>query len=212
MKHIVKQSEPPVFSEWKAMASDDWKPDYDDNFSGSVKRVVKKSLMAEQGYICCYCERRLTGNDSHIEHFKPQSDPDVDSLDYSNMLCSCQNRLKKGEPRHCGNLKGDWFDEKHLISPFNSSCEQRFIYTANGGIRPGNEDDKAAFTTMKNLGLDIPKLTDLRAKAIEPFLEADLTSDELKAFVTGYLQMTEEGMFGEFYTTILYLFGGQAWA
>ncbi len=40
--------------------------------------------------------------------------------------------------------------------------------------------------------------------------EEPLAFSEIKEFVTGYLQMTGEGMFGEFYTTILYLFGGEA--
>jgi uncharacterized protein (TIGR02646 family) len=128
MKHIIKQSEPIEFSEWKQQANDDWQPTYD-NLSGDVKKSVKASLMEEQGYICCYCERRLEINDSHIEHFQPQHDPVVDALDYSNIICSCQDRLKKGEPRHCGNLKGDWFDRTLLISPLEPSCEERFHFT-----------------------------------------------------------------------------------
>lgn len=103
MKHIVKQGEPEAFLDWKALANEDWMPTYDD-LAGETKKTVKGALMEEQGYICCYCERRLTDGDSHIEHFQPQSDPAVDPLDFSNMLCSCQNRIKKGEPRHCGNI------------------------------------------------------------------------------------------------------------
>ena len=116
MKHIVKQEEPQVFSDWKGLSSMDWQPSYD-ILSGPVKRVVKQALMAEQGYLCCYCERRLAEEDSHIEHFRPQSHPGTDPLDFYNMLCSCQNRLKKGVPRHCGILKDNWFDENTLISP-----------------------------------------------------------------------------------------------
>lgn len=93
------------------------------------------ALMAEQGYICCYCERRLTNDDSHIEHFRPQSDPTVDPLDFGNLLCSCQNQLKKGEPRHCGNLKGEWFDRDLLVSPLIPGCEDRFAFTGDGEIK-----------------------------------------------------------------------------
>ena len=207
MKYIEKQVEPPLFTDWKALANDNWQPTYDD-LSGNEKKAVKQALMAEQGYICCYCERQLIDNDSHIEHFKPQSDPSVDPLDYSNLLCSCQDQLKKGVPRHCGNLKEDWFDDELLISPLEPTCKNRFSYTGLGDIEPVSTDDKAAIETIKRLGLDIPKLNDMRAKAIEPFLDESLNDEELKRFVNGYLCKNDDGHYGEFFTTIQSLFRG----
>lgn len=206
MKHIVKQGEPEEFTQWKAQTNEDWQPTYDD-LAGAPKKAVRNALMAEQGYICCFCERRLTDDDSHIEHFQPQSDPAVDPLDFGNLLCSCQNQVKKGEPRHCGNLKDNWFDQNLLISPLDPGCENRFAFTGDGSIEPAAEDDQAASETIRRLGLDIPKLNDLRAKAIEPFLD-DLTTEEMRSFVSGYLTRDATGRFGEFWTTIQYLFGG----
>lgn len=104
MKHIIKHQEPSEFLQWKANATEDWQPSYA-QLSGSIKNSVKQALITEQGYLCCYCECRLRDEDSHIEHFRPQHNSSIDSLDYSNLLCSCQNNLKKGEPRHCGNLR-----------------------------------------------------------------------------------------------------------
>jgi uncharacterized protein (TIGR02646 family) len=205
MKHIIKQSEPIEFSEWKQQANEDWQPTYD-ILGGDVKKSVKVSLMEEQGYICCYCERRLEINDSHIEHFQPQHDPAVDALDYSNILCSCQDRLEKGEPRHCGNLKGDWFDRTLLISPLEPSCKKRFHFNGDGTIRPTNAEDQAAATTIEKLGLDLPILNDLRNQAIEPFLDPELTAEQFTKFVYGYLQKKNKGILGEFWTTINQLF------
>lgn len=209
MKHIVKQQEPQPFSEWKALDNKDWQPTYGE-LSGKEKKAVKDALMAEQGYLCCYCERRLADNDSHIEHFKPQSETAVDPLDFSNMLCSCQDQLKKGDPRHCGNLKSDWFVDALLISPFDPGCENRFSFTGDGGIEPSQANDAAATETIKRLGLNIPKLRDLRKKAIEPFLDDSLSEGEISQFVSGYLKKNHQDMFGEFYTTIQYLFGAYA--
>ena len=207
MKYIEKQVEPSLFTDWKALANDDWQPTYDD-LSGNEKKAVKQKLMAEQGYICCYCERQLMDNDSHIEHFKPQSDPSVDPLDYSNLLCSCQDQLKKGDPRHCGNLKEDWFDDELLITPLEPTCKNRFSYTGLGDIEPAVKQDNAASETIKRLGLNIPKLNDMRAKAIEPFLDESLNEEELKQFVNGYLCKNDDGQYGEFFTTIQTLFRG----
>jgi hypothetical protein len=75
MKHVVKQPEPIEFSEWKAQANENWQPTYAE-LRSDVKQAVKKSLMQEQGYLCCYCEQRLDETRSHIEHFQPQyNDP-----------------------------------------------------------------------------------------------------------------------------------------
>jgi uncharacterized protein (TIGR02646 family) len=209
MKHVEKHQEPEAFTRWKALANDDWQPTYN-NLSGDPKVSVKRSLMREQGYLCCYCERRLTEDDSHIEHFQPQSDPAVDPLDYDNLLCSCQNQIKKGKPRHCGNLKGDWYDPELLVSPLDPTCESRFRFEGNGLIKSASKHDRAAHETITRLGLDMPKLNDLRASAIEPFLEDSLTQDELRSFVSGYLRTGNDGRFGEFWTTIKYLFGDYA--
>jgi len=207
MKHIAKQGEPRAFTDWKALTNENWQPTYDD-LAGEPKNAVKKALMAEQGYICCYCERRLTDDDSHIEHFEPQSDPTVDPLDFGNLLCSCQNQIKKGEPRHCGNLKDKWFDPGLLVSPFEPTCEERFAFSGDGVIKAAVDDDQAASETIMRLGLDISKLNALRAKTIEPFLDDGLSADEVRAFVSGYLIRDTTGQFGEFWTTIRYLFGG----
>jgi uncharacterized protein (TIGR02646 family) len=210
MKHIVKQHEPREFAEWKALANEDWIPTYAE-LSGAPKRSLKHALMKDQGFLCCYCERRLTDADSHIEHYRPQNDPLVDPLDFTNLLCSCQNNLKKGDPRHCGNLKEDWFDPDLLISPLDPDCEKRLTFTGDGEIRPARKDDMAARETIERLGLGIPKLNDLRAKAIEPFLEESLTTQEVRKFVTGYLQQPgPDGKLGEFWSTIHSLFGGYA--
>ena len=205
MKRIVKNQNTPDFDEWKAQNDYEWKKTYDD-LVNPEKKEVKGSLMKEQGCICCYCERRLTDDDSHIEHFNPQSNNVVDTLDYTNMLCSCQDQLKKGEPRHCGISKDNWFDENLLISPLDSNCEGRFAYTADGKIQPANESDNAATMTIEKLKLDIGILNDFRKKAIEPFLDKDLDDGEVSQFVNGYLKKNSGGMFGEFWTTINYIF------
>ena len=205
MKYIVKQSEPQELIEFKAAANPpDWIPAYD-NLTKVAKDATKQALIKEQGYICCYCERRLKDNESHIEHFQPQSDPNVDDIDYSNMLCSCQKKLKKGDPRHCGNLKGDWFDNILLVSPFNSACENKFGFKGDGTIY-SIDDASDAKTTIEKLGLGIGKLNSLRESAIEPFLDTALSEEEFRQFVEGYLQIDSEGKYNPFPTTIEYLF------
>lgn len=208
MKHIVKSSEPQEFKDWKRLENENWKPTYND-LQNPEKQKVYNSLLSEQGYICCYCERKLIKSDYHIEHFKPQEDnkfPEL-QLEYENMLCSCQRNVGKGEPLHCGNSKGNWFDES-LVSPLEKNCESKFGYTHDGYIIAINALDKSADITIQKLGLNKDRLIDMRKMAIEPFLDPELTEKELDNFVRAYLidKSRNEGKFNEFYTTIQYLF------
>lgn len=205
MKRILKQTQPQALAEWRASANEDWQPTYD-NLDTRVKRKVKASLMEEQGWICCYCERKLTENDSHIEHFRPQKDPAVDPLDYDNLLCSCQNQDRRGEPIHCGHSKGGWFDPALLINPLKNDCEERFSFLLDGAILPRHGKDPAAKTTIAKLNLDIPKLRALRRAAVTPFLEVEMSTDEWRAFVDQYLEKDTSGTFNEFWSTIRHLF------
>ncbi|WNZ55585.1 retron system putative HNH endonuclease [Microbulbifer sp. MKSA007] len=201
MRAIKKGVEPKLFTNWKALANDDWIPTYSD-LSGNEKKAVKDALIKEQGGICCYCERRLVETDSHIEHCKPQESDDVDPLDFSNMICSCLNNIKKGAPSHCGDLKGNWYDDQLFVSPLNPDCEGRFSFGANGSIDPTNPSDRAANETITRLGLGIPKFNALREKALEPFLDEDLSPDDLAGFVSGYLARGEDGTLSEFVSAV----------
>lgn len=145
MKHIKKGREPKEFTEWKGLANENWQPSYDD-LRNPEKTIVKNALMEEQGYICCYCEQELIETDSHIEHLLPQDSYPEKALDFSNMLRSCQDKLKKGEPRHCGNLKGD---DELPISPLDEDCERYFKYTYDGYIEPVNEKARTTIETIK---------------------------------------------------------------
>jgi len=206
MKYIVKGQEPHSFTEWKALSNENWQPTYD-NLSSDVKRDVKDALINEQGGICCYCEVKLAYADSHIEHLDPQTNNEAKRLDFQNMLCSCQKLLEKGEPRHCGNSKGSWYDDVLLVSPLDPKCEKKFTYTADGCI---GFTDEASQETIKHLKLDIDKLNILRANAIEPFIIDPITfevisKEDAKKFAEKYVQKTDK-KYNEFYTTIQYLF------
>jgi uncharacterized protein (TIGR02646 family) len=205
MKHIIKGEEPTQFAEWKALANAEWQPTYSD-LRGEEKAAVKTALMEEQGYICCYCERKLDNEDSHIEHIIPQSENSITALDFSNMACSCQKPKNKGIPLHCGNKKGNWYEANSFVSPLDPDCEQCFIFTGDGHIHPAEHRNEAAKKTISHLDLDIPKLVALREAAISIFQDEILTQDEVQKFAIKYLEKTPQGTFNEFWTTIKYLF------
>lgn len=57
---------------------------------GYSKQALKKMLLEEQGYICCYCGKRIELNHhSVIEHLYPKSLDKEQTFKYSNLLASC---------------------------------------------------------------------------------------------------------------------------
>lgn len=180
MRQIVKNHEPQQFSTWKRQRGTAHQRGWD-QLTRPIKQVIHDALMEEQGYICCYCESRVTRDNSHVEHFRPSSKFPSHELDYQNLHCSCLRTLSSGEPVHCGHKKGDWFDASLLISPLQQNCGKRFKFTRNGEIRPRNRNDSAAEETIRRLGLDLPKLNALRAAAVYGL--EDLSPTEIKALL-----------------------------
>jgi uncharacterized protein (TIGR02646 family) len=199
MKCISKSPEPESFVQWK-IDNAHLKMPYGD-LHGDKKKCLKLSLIEEQGGLCCYCEREIGQDDSHVEHFRPQrgknAHPHLD-LEYQNLLCSCQvpHLPIPTDPRHCGVLKDQWFDDVLLISPLDTGCESRFRFAEDGSIYPANDHDDAAMVTIEKLGLDIDKLRSLREGALKGL------EDLPRGKVQRLLGHPQDGRFQEFFTTI----------
>ncbi len=211
MKYIKKGEEPESFKAWKALArtTPNWGYCYLQN---PEKRELHEALIQEQGDICCYCGMRITRESSHIEHLKPQSSTDLDlSVEYTNLLASCQREREPKKPIHCGVAKDDWYDENLFVSPLNPDCTDFLIYTDDGQIMETDTPDKkdAALETMKRLCLNIPKLTAMRGEVIKNLL-ADidlftLTDEEKQKLLQGFEQPDTNGRYEEFCSAIAFI-------
>ncbi len=214
MKYIRKTNEPEVLVNFKVRANDNWKLSYSKlKKKGEIKKKLQDYLIIEQGHLCCYCGTRISQADSHIEHFKPQSEyPSLD-LDYFNMLVSCKNQIKPTEPRHCGFAKENWYDLELLVSPLIADCEEFFQYTNDGQISPADresEKGKAATETIEKLRLNIPKLQAVRAGTIDsiyndPDLQLPLSDDEIDKLIHYYSQIDNDGKYQPYCQSIVYL-------
>ena len=211
MKYIKKGEEPESFKTWKALArtTPNWGYSYLQN---PEKRELHEALIREQGYICCYCGMRIIRESSHIEHLKPQSLPDPDlSVDYTNLLASCQREREPKKPIHCGVAKDDWYDENLMVSPLNPNCKDFFIYTDDGQIlaTDASEKNAAATKTIKQLRLDIPKLKAMREEVIKNLLVGldvfTLTEEEKQKLLQGFEQPDANGQYEEFCGAIAYI-------
>ena len=104
MKRIKKNHEPKSleeyrndtktsnsYSEFKNKDAEQCKKDEQANKTNNLRRA----LLNEQGYICCYCMSRISCYNSKIEHFKPQSLYKELQLDYKNLFIACKGNSSK---------------------------------------------------------------------------------------------------------------------
>ena len=141
MKYIKKLEEPQILSDFKNNYKKKHRIDakYED-MSSDVRGSVKFALLEEQNSICCYCMKRIKKHNSHIEHIKPQSKFPTETLDYHNLLVSCNGIQDNND--HCGHKKDDWYNEKDFLTPLNSDCEKVFIYSITGEIGATSKNGK----------------------------------------------------------------------
>ena len=203
MIFVRKQGEPEWYKAWIDGTSPDWKPVYS-ALNLPTKSKLKETLVKEQGQTCCYCGGRITEENSHIEHFRPQGDPRYRhlSVTYINLFASCIKETVKGKPLHCGHAKGESFDENLFISPLDPACESFFAYTYYGDISPASENHAKATYMISLLRLNCPSLRHRRRATLEGIFSAEfigsVTEEELRVLRDSYRQPNENGVREEF--------------
>lgn len=173
MKRIIKNPSPQWFENWKREQPRRFEDDLIDN----KKKKLRKELVKEQGYICCYCGREIgISKTTIIEHFLPKDEnmyPQY-QMDYNNLFASCDGYQKErseandngliGKELHppcCDSLKNN---EEIPICPTDEDCEEHFKYFQNGLISVTSEKGKI---TLETLGLNNnPNLVSFRKDAI----------------------------------------------
>lgn len=189
MRGFSKGIEPGDFTRWKSLANNDWTPEYS-NLQNPEKQNLLKALLREQLYCCCYCGREIDESESHIEHFRPQSEYPHLELDYQNLHASCIRASDPDKPLHCGHTKESWFDENAYVSPLEPDCESKFRYLLHGKVEPGEPSDIAAENMISKLALNARYLVNRRNEVIlgifdKEFIEA-ATEVELRQIISSF--------------------------
>ncbi len=100
MIYIEKSEEPEFLSEFKRKNPD---KTYDSEEFAHYRGILTDVLIKEQKGICAYCCGRIKKENAHNEHIEPRHPGKYvskNSLDYSNLVASC-NTI-----RTCGRKKG----------------------------------------------------------------------------------------------------------
>ena len=164
MLKVDKTPEPDIFQH---VIQDSRIGDWEDFYKPANKDVLEQlsqvrayMLANEQTYnqspLCPYCERKVSLDNTHIEHIKPRGKSEFRGLifAYQNLLVSCN------DPQTCGiHKKNSWKDT--FINPVEDDPELYIHYSANGKIQ---EDSARVKDTVNILNLNHDALVGIRRK------------------------------------------------
>jgi uncharacterized protein (TIGR02646 family) len=174
MRQIKKQPPPVALTEWIAANQNGPNCGYG-SVSGELRKIIRASLVAEQGCLCAYSGRRIDLDSCHIEHLKPQAHcQGIEDVTYRNLVAAVPTPNAPKLP-YGAHLKDNWPSDEEsalFVSPLQAGCAARFSYNFRGEIHPANPADAAAKETIKRLGLDHSILVGFRREAINRTLQA----------------------------------------
>lgn len=160
MKQITKIAEPNSLVQHRATPYATY-----DNMPIATKDTLRANLLTEQGYICCYCNKRIpesTYPNMKVEHHRCQANNQHLQLSYSNLLAACLGN--EGKPNHLLTCDTKKADLDLSINPIASSpnCESLFKYNPEGEISSINDDAEINRQLKNVLNLNMQTLMDNR--------------------------------------------------
>lgn len=143
---------------------------YYDNLPQAAKEDLRQSLLSEQGYICCYCMKRIpekvkedgkVSYDMKVEHYKCQDLHEDLQLNYKNLFGACTgNEGQSNRLQTCDTKKGNKELTINLLTN-SPCCETLFKYNAEGEISSINDDEEInrQLNDVLNLNMDTLKIS-----------------------------------------------------
>jgi uncharacterized protein (TIGR02646 family) len=144
MRTISKGAEPCCLTAWKRKNTHGAYDDLDKTEEGKVVRAkIRDYALNEQFYLCAYCCQQIKEiNACHNEHLEAQKLNPKCTLDFSNIVASCNT------PNQCG----DAHKSQHLpLTPLMTECETELRFKISGRVE-GLTDRAAVTIRVLNLG------------------------------------------------------------
>lgn len=145
-----------------------------------LEAKVRTALLEDQGYLCCYCMRRLDPERTvvRIEHHEAQSSNPRRQLDWTNLLAACSGAsMQRTRTKHkavpkvpperqiCDRRKGN---ERISINPLTESVDA-LRYGANGHLAHPDPDMQNDLEERLNLNVDF--LVEARLSAVDALID-----------------------------------------
>ncbi|MCL9802163.1 TIGR02646 family protein [Pseudomonas sp. AKS31] len=138
MRKILKGAEPASLTQWKIR---NHTATYRD-LPAEERQSVRTACITEQFGLCAYCCQSISVSAAHNEHVAAQDTFPARTLDFSNIVASCENRLHCGHGRKTQPLK---------VTPFMTECETELKFYLSGRV-VGKTDRATESIKTLNLG------------------------------------------------------------
>ncbi|MDX8377366.1 MAG: retron system putative HNH endonuclease [Mariprofundales bacterium] len=126
MRYIKKGYAPEELLKWQRKKSQHRYKDLSEPKASEIRQAIRSSCLREQFYLCAYCCQRITLDKCHNEHVEPQDIAPNRTLDYDNIVVSCN------EQKQCGKAHGK---EKLLLTPLMQECETELSFHISGEVK-----------------------------------------------------------------------------
>ena len=179
----------------------------EDDCESNIPGNLRKQLLEEQGYICCYCMTRISCHGTKIEHFKDQSNNRNLQLKFSNLFIACLgNEGNSNNVQHCDTFKGD---KSLLYINLTSNIENHIKYSSRGMI-------SSSITTLNDdinniLNLNTKPLKDTREQRLETLILAMIKKygktwkkQNIETEIEKYKSKTTDGKYREYCQMFIY--------
>ncbi|MFJ2479155.1 TIGR02646 family protein [Pseudomonas sp. NPDC087598] len=138
MRKILKGTEPASLSQWKVRNNT---ATYRD-LPAEERQSVRAACITEQFGLCAYCCQSISAGAAHNEHVAAQDRFPARTLDFSNIVASCESRHHCGHGRKTQPLK---------VTPFMAECETELKFYLSGRV-VGKTDRATESIKTLNLG------------------------------------------------------------
>ncbi|MDF2947595.1 MAG: hypothetical protein K0S51_2274 [Bacillales bacterium] len=187
-------------------------------FDDLDKSDLRTSLLQEQGYICCYCMKRIRNNykSTKIEHLLPQSFCKSSKQEhlifsYNNLFAACdgdekiQSRKKPKDYQHCDTFKGD---KVVTLCMTKKSHIDSITYNKDGKISSSIVDINVDIN--ENLNLNLQRLKDYRADIYDQVRKqlgsnkSNWTAKQIRELIDKWESKNADGQHKQFYGVAVY--------
>lgn len=142
MRKITKRAgyEPQQLTDWKRANPNKRYPQLKD---GAVRQAIRSEALEEQYYLCGHCCQALSGDgDCHNEHVEAQDLNQNRTLDFSNIIASCNTLKQCGDSHKSQSLP---------LTPLMAQCETDLVFKLSGRVS-GKSPDAIETIRVLNLG------------------------------------------------------------
>ncbi|MBF0402219.1 MAG: TIGR02646 family protein, partial [Magnetococcales bacterium] len=141
MRKIAKGPPPLELTAWRRKHPRGRYADLDESEAGkSVRSAIRQAALVEQYCLCAYCCAKITPSSSHNEHVVPQSRDPGRTVDFDNIVVSCNTK------NQCGSARGN---QPLPLTPLDPACETELMFKLSGVVEGASERATKSIEILK---------------------------------------------------------------